>query len=343
MTWVRIDDSAPIHPKLLDAGAEAAWLWVAGLAHANRHATDGRIEKHHLEALYPPLAKRAHRLARTLCELGLWTDDGANAYWIHDYAEYQEEALRRSREARKEAARERKRKQRQKNKAQNHPENGGSHAVTPRDMSRPSHSDSHAGRHATGHASSHGDVYPDMSHPPGPSRPVPARPGNSSPDGDAHRARAREASSNSSNGQSPDPYHLLIRGYCERYERETGEPWMSAAANQQQIREVARWVEARAAKGHEPQDSVTELLDAFFTDSWARSKSWPWKALAKDPGRYLRGTSSSEPEDPDKRERLERLRALAPSQPEESADDRSDRSKGSAVPVSGIGSGWWQR
>jgi hypothetical protein len=43
--WVRIDDGAPLHPRPLTAGAEAPWLWVAGLAHCNRATTNGAIDR----------------------------------------------------------------------------------------------------------------------------------------------------------------------------------------------------------------------------------------------------------------------------------------------------------
>jgi hypothetical protein len=36
MTWVKLDDSVNMHPKLRKAGGEAALLWVCGLAQCNR-------------------------------------------------------------------------------------------------------------------------------------------------------------------------------------------------------------------------------------------------------------------------------------------------------------------
>jgi len=38
VTWVRLDDGAPLHPKLLAVGPEAAWLWVAS---AGRTTAEG--------------------------------------------------------------------------------------------------------------------------------------------------------------------------------------------------------------------------------------------------------------------------------------------------------------
>lgn len=119
--FVRIDAEATLHPKLLAVGPEAAWLWVCGLAHANRHTTNGLIMKSLLPSLYPDgtwsMAK-LKKLARRLCDVrvpgsdsGLWHDDG-DVYRIHDYEKQQEYALKENVEARREYERSRKRAQR---------------------------------------------------------------------------------------------------------------------------------------------------------------------------------------------------------------------------------------
>lgn len=111
MTWVKTDDSAPQHPKHIRAGAEACWLWQSGLCYSNKNKLDGMIPKDLLGVLYSPLAPRAAKLAAKLCEVGLWHDRG-NHYEIHDYADYQEQALKEAQDARREYERERKRAQR---------------------------------------------------------------------------------------------------------------------------------------------------------------------------------------------------------------------------------------
>jgi hypothetical protein len=114
--WVRMDDKVPHHPKLIRAGAEAAWFWQAGICYSNAHQLDGRLGKDILPALYAPLATKANKLARKLVEVGLWHDRGDH-YEIHDYIDHQELALKESVEARREYERDRKRAQRQPGKA----------------------------------------------------------------------------------------------------------------------------------------------------------------------------------------------------------------------------------
>ena len=124
MTWVRIDDGAPLHPKLLDAGPEAAWLWTCGLAYCNRNHTDGLIAARHLAALYPGAwpAVRLEELAARLVSVRLWDADGPD-YRVHDYAHYQEEATREVVDARRVYERERKRAQRLKARPGHVPDN----------------------------------------------------------------------------------------------------------------------------------------------------------------------------------------------------------------------------
>src|SRR5690625_865224 len=185
--WVKIDDAAPLHPKLLDAGAEAAWLWVAGLAHANRHTTDGRIEGRHLAALYPPLGSKTRRLARKLVEIGLWIESG-DGYLIHDYEDYQEQAMSDAREEKRardaeRARRYRERKRAEKAKIPKKPrEKIERHAVTGRDASRVTERDASHDHHADASRDVVVDenadaslIYPGASRCPDPSRPDPSR------------------------------------------------------------------------------------------------------------------------------------------------------------------------
>lgn len=87
--WTRIDDDAPTHPKILQAGREAAWFWVCGTCYCNKHLTDGFIPEHALPALSPGAPYR--RLARLLVNSGLW-EETTGGYRVHDFHDYNPEA-----------------------------------------------------------------------------------------------------------------------------------------------------------------------------------------------------------------------------------------------------------
>ena len=87
MTWVKLDDAFPHHPKVLKASPPARYLYVVGLALSSQHLADG-----HLDAAQAPIL---HALAGTtdthiaeLVAVGLWdpTDTG---WHVHDWAEHQ--------------------------------------------------------------------------------------------------------------------------------------------------------------------------------------------------------------------------------------------------------------
>lgn len=85
MSWVKIDDSACEHPKLLEAGAKAAWLWLCCLSYCNRQKRkDGVIPKAKIGLLYPGLGLKE---ARLLVSAGLLheTERGFSAHGYHEY------------------------------------------------------------------------------------------------------------------------------------------------------------------------------------------------------------------------------------------------------------------
>lgn len=87
MSWAKIDDRANENRKLLEAGAEACWLWTCGLMYANRQqARDGFIPELALGILYP-FKSQPKKLAARLVEAGLWvrTEKG---YQIHQYHQW---------------------------------------------------------------------------------------------------------------------------------------------------------------------------------------------------------------------------------------------------------------
>jgi hypothetical protein len=88
MAWVTIDDQTPRHPKHVNVGPAASWLWVCGLAHCNSQLTNGFIDARALHMLGAFPAAEVKRLAERLCSVNLWERvDGG--YQVHDYLEYQ--------------------------------------------------------------------------------------------------------------------------------------------------------------------------------------------------------------------------------------------------------------
>jgi len=87
MSWVKLDDRAPEHPKIIKAGPEAAWLWVCGLAYCNRNEIgSGVIPRETIHML--SVQKQPDKLAQILVKVGLW-ESHSDGYRIHDYNEYQ--------------------------------------------------------------------------------------------------------------------------------------------------------------------------------------------------------------------------------------------------------------
>jgi hypothetical protein len=99
MTWVKLDDRFPEHPKVAQVGAVTAWLHVCGIAYCNRNLTDGRIPRGIVPALTALQGigfwtgneweeADPFELAESLVEENLWEHDGGD-FRIHDYDQYQ--------------------------------------------------------------------------------------------------------------------------------------------------------------------------------------------------------------------------------------------------------------
>lgn len=91
-----IDDHFPQHPKVIEAGGDAAWLWVCALGWVRFNKTAGRIPK----AMVPRISDRRTpmKLAERLVKVGLWIDEGEH-YLFHQYDEHNYTEARRRRAA----------------------------------------------------------------------------------------------------------------------------------------------------------------------------------------------------------------------------------------------------
>lgn len=86
MVWVKLDDRWPEHPKTVQVGDRAAFLFVSGLCYCARNRRDGFIPEGIVSQLTP--ARNAGRLAEKLVVAGLWERvDGG--FQVHDYGDYQ--------------------------------------------------------------------------------------------------------------------------------------------------------------------------------------------------------------------------------------------------------------
>ena len=100
MSWFRVDDGFPEHPKLaaLEGDpvlwAKALALWVAGNCYATRNRTDGEIARARVARLVP--FRDAVKVAEQLVACGLWEDRGSY-FLVHNFLEYN--ASRAEREA----------------------------------------------------------------------------------------------------------------------------------------------------------------------------------------------------------------------------------------------------
>jgi hypothetical protein len=82
MAWVLIDDNFPHHPKVVEAGREAGWLFVCGLAYCRKYHTGGAITRSALASLGAGSNPRRH--VDALVRVGLW-DVSENGWAVHDY------------------------------------------------------------------------------------------------------------------------------------------------------------------------------------------------------------------------------------------------------------------
>lgn len=88
MAWLRIDDRVRTHPKVVQAGPDAAWFWFCGICYCREHLTDGFIPKAMLASLVPGVGLSAARKhAATLMRFVLWHET-EGGYRVHDFLDW---------------------------------------------------------------------------------------------------------------------------------------------------------------------------------------------------------------------------------------------------------------
>lgn len=87
MAWVKLDDQAPRHDKMLKAGPSACWLWVCAIAHGQAQLTDGLVTLDSLPMIGIKGVTRARKLAELLVDARLFDRD-ERGYRVHDYLDH---------------------------------------------------------------------------------------------------------------------------------------------------------------------------------------------------------------------------------------------------------------
>lgn len=290
MSWGRVDDNMPEHPKWVAleeehgarVWADAMALWLCVSCYANRNDTDGAIRASVLKRLCPLSERAAMRAAEAMVSVEL-LDRIDGGFRIHNFLEYNDSA-------------ERKRLKRAADAARKRPVGVDSDTDSARnpngDESESSRTD--PGIQALPYAR---DRAPAPASRPVPSHPIPDRSGEADP-GLVARApvSAPRRSRSTSKRETPlEPVEtarrLVMRGYGERFELALGEPWMGASAVAQAIDTIAAWCVA-AARGGALEPVVDRLLDGAFASERLRENRWPLRWVAEDPGRYATAPSA---------------------------------------------------
>ena len=109
MGWFKVDDNYFTHPKVWEAGEEAALLNLQGIAYCSANQTDGRIPHGIIARLTEN--PNVSELIERLLDAGLWRKTTKH-YVIHDYLEHQ--SSRAQIRSRREDATKRKQRSRQR-------------------------------------------------------------------------------------------------------------------------------------------------------------------------------------------------------------------------------------
>jgi len=247
MTWFRIDDGFPEHPKLEVLESQprlymaAITVWTVMGADCARRLTDGFVSLTRLEKVLHRLGKDAKQGAQALVTCGLWEHDG-DGWRYHDWADYQPkktdvDAARRHKAARQKRWRD-------------------AHVDA---STRPSVDASRDGTVEGAHAR--------VSRP-SPSQPVPTV-----------RERARAPAVLDRQAESE---RVVRQEFAQRFEAAEGSLW--TRAGDPSVAVLAAWL---CSLPGEVDANLARTLDTFFDDPWCRSQHFPIAHLARDAHKYF--------------------------------------------------------
>lgn len=89
MTWVKIDDHLPTHPKVIGLSDKGFRLYVASICFSSANLTDGEIPLAALTSL-----GGTAKLATELVDAGLWDTTSRKGWCVHDYLHYNRSKLK---------------------------------------------------------------------------------------------------------------------------------------------------------------------------------------------------------------------------------------------------------
>lgn len=84
MSWVKLDDGFPDHPKIAPISDRAFRIHVRALCYCGRHLTDGFVPK----AIVDDITRGKQAVVNELLAAGLWHANGGSGYAINDFLDY---------------------------------------------------------------------------------------------------------------------------------------------------------------------------------------------------------------------------------------------------------------
>ena len=86
MAWIKIDDSFPDHPKIVELSDKAFRVHISGLCYCGKYLTDGKVPMR----IAARFADDDVSILAELTTVGLWKEDlPNNGFVIHDYLTHQ--------------------------------------------------------------------------------------------------------------------------------------------------------------------------------------------------------------------------------------------------------------
>jgi hypothetical protein len=263
VTWFRVDDGFPEHPKLAALEkqprlwAESVSLWIAAGCYCAKHLTDGVVPKVKLKRMVPFNAQNA---AKALVGSGLWEDTG-EAYAFRNWLEYQ--PSRQRVESERGGARQRMASWR----ARNTTLDPTRYAVTSTERDEETEPVTDAVSYAN----------------PVPSRPVPTGE-NSEPSGSSSPQRATP------DGEvAAKDWVAVLRTFDDAWEKRAGyRIGLEHSGHQTRAAAVYRWAVGVAYKRRtEWLEVVRKACDHAVADPFVARSKHPFSVFASSPGGYL--------------------------------------------------------